>query len=172
MRGMKGRAWTKVDANRPMRHCVEVPARDLQGRAVHRSCCRKHDDRARRRGHGGQVAVHGGRHGRFRLRPPARRRGAVRQRVHRSADWWAKRSRRGGGREPADARAWAARRQVRSRDVYVYFDNDAKVKAPFDALQPIGAFARQTIARRRGRDEDCGRARPEALAGHSAASHA
>ena len=32
----------------------------------------------------------------------------------------------------ADIRNWVAS----SRDVYVYFDNDVKVRAPFDALGP------------------------------------
>ena len=40
------------------------------------------------------------------------------------------------GREPADAVRASTERQPKraSRDVYVYFDNDAKVHAPFDAL--------------------------------------
>lgn len=42
---------------------------------------------------------------------------------------WAK------GREPADAeRVLPALEEHASRDVFVYFDNDAKVRAPFDAL--------------------------------------
>ena len=50
-------------------------------------------------------------------------------------DWWAARLalwRR--GRQPADARLVASRKwKAGQRDVYVYFDNDAKVHAPFDA---------------------------------------
>jgi uncharacterized protein YecE (DUF72 family) len=40
------------------------------------------------------------------------------------------------GREPGDAARVSAQRPPKraSRDVYVYFDNDAKVHAPFDAL--------------------------------------
>jgi uncharacterized protein YecE (DUF72 family) len=40
------------------------------------------------------------------------------------------------GREPSDARLIAAPARTRrsGRDVYVYFDNDVKVHAPFDAL--------------------------------------
>lgn len=39
------------------------------------------------------------------------------------------------GGEPSDARRISARRaaRIRSRDVYCYFDNDTKVRAPFDA---------------------------------------
>jgi uncharacterized protein YecE (DUF72 family) len=54
------------------------------------------------------------------------------------------------GSEPADARRISAapppRRQ--SRDVYCYFDNDAKVKAPFDALDLIGKLGINTTAGR------------------------
>jgi uncharacterized protein YecE (DUF72 family) len=55
-------------------------------------------------------------------------------------DWWAARIRewaRGG--EPADApRITGVPAPRRPRDVYVYFDNDAKVHAPFDALRLAG----------------------------------
>lgn len=54
------------------------------------------------------------------------------------------------GSEPADARRISAapppRRQ--SRDVYCYFDNDAKVKAPFDALDLTGKLGIKTTAGR------------------------
>lgn len=52
-------------------------------------------------------------------------------------DWWAGRVRAWRkGAEPADARRLleAAPRRKSGRDVCVYFDNDAKVKAPFDAM--------------------------------------
>lgn len=51
--------------------------------------------------------------------------------------WWARRIRpwRDGG-EPADARRVAPpAAPAAGRDVYVYFDNDAKVHAPFDAAR-------------------------------------
>src|SRR5690606_18997295 len=51
-------------------------------------------------------------------------------------DHWAKRiANWAGGAEPADAHRISARppRQRRSREVYCYFDNDQKVRAPFDA---------------------------------------
>jgi len=50
-------------------------------------------------------------------------------------DRWAERIRawRAGG-EPDDAQGIAGKSaQLKSRDVYCYFDNDIKVKAPFDA---------------------------------------
>jgi uncharacterized protein YecE (DUF72 family) len=51
--------------------------------------------------------------------------------------WWAQRIRAWhAGSEPADARrVGAATAPTSGRDVYVYFDNDAKVHAPFDAMR-------------------------------------
>lgn len=53
-------------------------------------------------------------------------------------DWWAARIREWRrGCQPADATCVAppARNAAAGRDVYVYFDNDAKVHAPFDAIR-------------------------------------
>jgi len=47
------------------------------------------------------------------------------------------------GKEPADAVRAAPRskpRAARGRDVYVYFDNDVKVRAPFDAMNLAARF--------------------------------
>ena len=54
-----------------------------------------------------------------------------------SLAWWAARIREWSqGREPADAKliSQALSPAARSRDVYVYFDNDIKVRAPADAM--------------------------------------
>ncbi|MBA3385612.1 MAG: DUF72 domain-containing protein [Chthoniobacterales bacterium] len=51
-------------------------------------------------------------------------------------DWWRARIdswRR--GRQPGDRRLRAAMKPSVERDVYAYFDNDAKVHAPFDAMK-------------------------------------
>ena len=49
-------------------------------------------------------------------------------------DWWADRIRRwNGGDQPGDARLVTPHRRAAINDVFVYFDNDAKVHAPFDA---------------------------------------
>jgi len=37
------------------------------------------------------------------------------------------------GQQRKDAKLVAAKRKSESRDLFVYFDNDAKVHAPFDA---------------------------------------
>ncbi len=52
-------------------------------------------------------------------------------------DWWAARVRAwAAGGSPPDARAIGPPAEPRpdGRDVYVYFDNDVKVRAPFDAM--------------------------------------
>ena len=52
-------------------------------------------------------------------------------------DWWAARIERWRrGKQPDDARLIGSRRiDQQRRDVFVYFDNDAKVHAPFDAIR-------------------------------------
>jgi uncharacterized protein YecE (DUF72 family) len=60
-------------------------------------------------------------------------------------DWWAKRIELWQrGRQPRDARLVAAiKTDGKSRPVFVYFDNDAKVHAPFDAIrlgQRLGVY--------------------------------
>ncbi len=52
-------------------------------------------------------------------------------------NWWAERIEKWQhGRQPLDATViGSARGDNRARDVFVYFDNDAKVFAPFDAIR-------------------------------------
>ena len=53
-------------------------------------------------------------------------------------DYWAARIRKWAkGTEPKDAARVGppAKPRARGRDVYVYFDNDRKVRAPFDAME-------------------------------------
>jgi uncharacterized protein YecE (DUF72 family) len=55
-------------------------------------------------------------------------------------DRWSERIRSwAGGSEPPDAKriSKAVLRRRRARDVFCYFDNDKKVKAPFDARRLI-----------------------------------
>ena len=55
----------------------------------------------------------------------------------RALEWWGNRIKLWRkGRQPRDAKLVAGRKiDNRSRDVFVYFDNDAKVHAPFDAIR-------------------------------------
>lgn len=57
--------------------------------------------------------------------------------TEKALDWWAGRIRAWrSGQEPADASKVLAKKPLarRSRDIYVYFDNDIKVHAPYDAM--------------------------------------
>jgi uncharacterized protein YecE (DUF72 family) len=63
-------------------------------------------------------------------------------------DWWAKRiDRWRRGRQPADAKLIGSEKpDHESRPVYVYFDNDAKVHAPFDAIRLANRLGLQNRA--------------------------
>ncbi len=51
-------------------------------------------------------------------------------------DWWARRLKLWRkGRQPGDAKLLVRKQSPGPRDLFVYFDNDAKVHAPFDAQQ-------------------------------------
>jgi len=66
-------------------------------------------------------------------------------------DLWAERIRAwraGGEREGARRISAEAPNPSRSRDVYCYFDNDAKVKAPFDAMRLIAKLGLEDAAPR------------------------
>ena len=96
--------------------------------------------RARRRAgrgrHRRDVPVPRRRHRRLRLRPAARRHRALHQRLLAAAlDRWAGKVRAWlAGESPVGEHTVAPPAPRTPRDVFVYFDNDAKVHAPFDAI--------------------------------------
>ncbi|HET7328306.1 MAG TPA: DUF72 domain-containing protein [Nocardioidaceae bacterium] len=135
---LDGRAWTTVDVDRPLRHALEVRHPSFEtAQFVH--LLRAHDiglvcaDTAGRwpmlddvtsdfvyvRLHGAEELYASGYGG------AALDRWADRLRIWRS------------GRTPTDGRTLADAAPVRPRAVYVYFDNDVKVHAPFDAMALI-----------------------------------
>jgi uncharacterized protein YecE (DUF72 family) len=134
---LAGRSWTQAEADLPLRHAFEVR---------HPSCfCAELAELLRAHNAALVLADTAGRW------PYAEELTAdfVYARLHGAEqlyasgytdaqlDWWAARIRTwAGGGEAADARRItdATPPSVR-RDVYVYFDNDAKVHAPFDALR-------------------------------------
>jgi uncharacterized protein YecE (DUF72 family) len=132
-----GRSWTETEADVPLRHAFEVR---------HPSCfcaefaelLRAHDaalvlaDTAGKWPYAEELTagfVYVRLHGAEELYASAY--------TDAQLDWWAERIRHwAAGREPADARRITGHRPpAEPRDVYVYFDNDAKVHAPFDALR-------------------------------------
>jgi uncharacterized protein YecE (DUF72 family) len=116
---MRGRAWLAIDADRPLRHAVEVR---------HESFVRD-EFRALAARHGVAVVV-ADTAGKWpmMLDPDS---DFVYVRLHGDVRLYA------SGYSDRALRVWARRirRWARAgRDVYVYFDNDVKVRAPFDAL--------------------------------------
>lgn len=132
---LAGRAWTRVEKNRPLRHAIEIRHPSFLDPAFVR-LLRRHRlglvfadavdwpyaedltaDFLYLRLHGSEELYASGY-------------------SDESLDWWAARiaAWRAGG-EPNDAKLIDPDNRPRRhpRDVYVYFDNDAKVRAPFDA---------------------------------------
>ncbi len=133
---LDGRAWTTTDADRPLRHVLEVRHRSFADPAFVAL--------AREHGIGVVVADTAGRwpvledvtsdvvyvrlHGDRELYTSGYDEPAIVRWADRVRAWSA-------GGEPADARRLGppAAPAPAGRDVFVYFDNDTKVRAPFDA---------------------------------------
>jgi uncharacterized protein YecE (DUF72 family) len=134
---LDGRAWTKPDANRPMRHCAEIRHDSFKDERFIR-LLRKHDialvfaDTAGRWPYMEDVTsdwIYIRLHGDEEL--------YVSGYTDKALDWWAQRIEAWRcGREVDDATRVTdlKPRRCKQRDVYVYFDNDVKVRAPFDAM--------------------------------------
>ncbi len=154
---LRGRAWTSTDTNRPMRHCVEVRHESFVDPAFIALLRRQNiglvvadtvewpllldvtSDFVYCRLHGSEQIYSSGYDGR-------------------SLDLWAERvTAWANGTQPPvsdeDSKnparlAFPAHAKKKRRDVYVYFDNDAKVRAPVDA-QGLRARVTQQLGARR-----------------------
>lgn len=135
---LTGRAWTETREDRPIRHAFEV-RHDSYFTAEFADLLRRHGaalvfaDTAQKWPYAEEVTadfVYLRLHGAEYLYASGY--------TDEQLDWWARRiaAWRAGG-EPADARRLTAAEPPgrEGRDVYVYFDNDAKVHAPFDAMR-------------------------------------
>jgi uncharacterized protein YecE (DUF72 family) len=119
---VEGRSWTTTDADRPLRHCLEVRHASFAGERLPQFL-----DLLRRCGIGLVVADTAGKWP-FLTEVTS---DLVYVRLHGDAELYAS----GYDEEALDRWAvrvcdWAAR----GLDVHVYFDNDLKVRAPFDAI--------------------------------------
>lgn len=112
------RVWTAYDADRPLRHVLEFRDRSF--------CSDKAFDQMREHDIGVVVADSPGRW----PEADAVTTDVVYARLHGHTELYA------SGYSPASLDRWAARCRAWSReaDVYVYFDNDARGRAPYDAL--------------------------------------
>ena len=132
---VKGRTWIKTDATRPIRHCVEIRHPTFMVPEFF-ALLRRHNvafvvaDTAGKWPYAEDITadfVYIRLHGAEQL--------YVSGYTDKELDWWANRIehwRR--GKQAKDATLASDRKHAAGkRDVYVYFDNDAKVHAPFNA---------------------------------------
>lgn len=132
---LRERSWTEVSGRRRLRHALEVRHPSF--------CCREFVELLRRRNVALVVADTAGKfpvledvtadfmylrlHGDVKLYESGYSSAALARWATRIRSWRS-------GKEPRDAARWAPRQPGgKARDVYVYFDNDAKVHAPYDA---------------------------------------
>jgi uncharacterized protein YecE (DUF72 family) len=137
---MEGRSWTEAEAPLPLRHAFEVRNPSFLGPDFV-ALLREHGaalvfaDTAGRWPYAEDVTadfVYVRLHGAEQLYASGY--------TDEQLDWWAARIREWKrGCQPHDATCVAAEgpASAAARDVYVYFDNDAKVHAPFDAMRLI-----------------------------------
>ena len=134
---LKGRSWAKTDAKRRIRYAVEIRHPSFETRQWV-ELLRRHNiafvlaDTAGRWPYSEDITadfVYARLHGDVEIYVSGYSDSAL--------DWWAARlSAWREGKEPPDARRWLDKpaKKAKCRDVYVYFDNDVKVRAPFDAM--------------------------------------
>ena len=133
---MKDRSWLEVKVNRSLRHAIEVRHESFLTEAFVKLLRRQKialviADTAKRWPYMEDMTtdfVYARLHGETELYSSGY--------DDESLDRWARRFKRWRqGSEPKDARRHAPRARVLSgRDLYVYFDNDVKVHAPFNAM--------------------------------------
>jgi uncharacterized protein YecE (DUF72 family) len=134
---MKGRTWAEIDRDRPMRHAVEIRHDSFASEAFVR-LLRKYRvalvcaDTAGKWPMLHDVTadfVYARLHGAEELYASGYTEAAL--------DDWAEKIRAwsNGGDAPAEHRLGPAASKRAKRDVFVYFDNDVKVKSPFDAAR-------------------------------------
>ncbi len=143
-RRLDGRSWLEVEKDRPMRHAIEIRHDSF--------VCEEFIALLRRHRVGLVVAdtvewpllmdattdfVYCRLHGSKQLYASGYGLNSITQWAQRVVRW-------ASGQEVEDGRKASARtaRPRKARDVYVYFDNDAKVRAPFDAQKLTKVVAR------------------------------
>jgi uncharacterized protein YecE (DUF72 family) len=143
---MKGRARLAIDANRPLRHAIEIRHESFLD-ASFVSLLRRHGialvvaDTAKKWPYREDITADF-----LYIRLHGDKKIYTSGYTDRALDRWAARIRAWSeGGEPADAHRISGELPParRSRDVYCYFDNDVKVRAPFDALSLIRKLGRK-----------------------------
>ncbi len=140
---MKGRALTESDAKRPLRHAVEIRHASFKTPEFIK-LLRRHDialvfaDTAGKWPYGEDVTsdfVYCRLHGDKELYASGYDETALNRWAKRIESWQK-------GSEPEDATRWLDKSAPKraTRDAFIYFDNDVKVRAPFDAMSLADRF--------------------------------
>ena len=151
-RRLKTRAWLRVTGDRPIRHALEVRHRSFETKEFV-ELLRRHEvalvvaDTAGRWPKLMEVTadfVYVRLHGDEELYASGYTQPALRAWARRIAAW------RGGGDAPGESRlAGPADKRRSGRDVFVYFDNDVKTHAPFDAMMLAHLLGQSPLAPQR-----------------------
>jgi uncharacterized protein YecE (DUF72 family) len=163
---LKGRVYTKADEDRPLRHAVEIRHPSFLVPAFMK-LLRKHNvafvfaDTAGLWPYAEDVTadfIYVRLHGDEQIYVSGYTDAALERWADRIRAW-------GCGCEPADAKRALDKpcRRARGRDVYAYFDNDVKVRAPFDAMSlasKLGIARTREIAGGQGATASEGRCPP------------
>jgi uncharacterized protein YecE (DUF72 family) len=134
---LKAPAWTKIDISRPIRHAMEVRHPSFMVPKFF-ALLRKHNiafviaDTARKWPYAEDLTA-----GFVYIRLHGAEQLYVSGYTDQALAWWASRvDHWRAGKQPDDAKLiTSVPSKAKSRDVFVYFDNDAKVHAPFDAIR-------------------------------------
>ena len=146
---LKGRAWTKTDKSRQIRYAIEIRHDSFMVPEFF-SLLRKHrmafvfSDAAAKWPYGEDLTtdfVYCRLHGTEELYASGYDDRAISKWARRIQKWR-------NGKQPRDARLVMSHVDMPPgpRDIYVYFDNDAKVHAPFDALRLVRRLKRPSCA--------------------------
>jgi uncharacterized protein YecE (DUF72 family) len=133
---VEGRAWTTTDADRPLRHALVVRHRSFETPSFGEFLGAHHN-----------ALVSADTAGKWPMLNDVTASDFVYVRLHGADElyvsgydapaldrWSARVDCWRAGRTPTDGRTLAPPAPERDREVFVYFDNDVKVRAPFDAI--------------------------------------
>jgi uncharacterized protein YecE (DUF72 family) len=148
-RKLKGRAWTKTDKSRRIRYAVEIRHDSFMVPEFF-SLLRKYrmafvfSDAAAKWPYAEDLTtdfVYCRLHGAEELYASGYDDRSIKKWAHRIQKWR-------DGKQPRDARLVMphAKMPLGARDIFIYFDNDAKVHAPFDALRLVRRLNRHSAA--------------------------
>ncbi len=134
---VKGRTWAKIDADRPIRHAIEIRHASFETPKFVRLLLKYHAALVTADTAGKWPMLHDVSSDFVYVRLHGAEELYASGYTEAALDRWAAKIRAWskGGDAPGGRRVGPSAAKRASRDVYVYFDNDVKVRAPFDAAK-------------------------------------